>query len=122
MPPLYAFRCSDCGLEIDRPVLHPEFPSPCCGAPLRRLYRVAFHRSMPEHWNHSVGAYVSNHQEFKDALKRKGDEASERLGTEHRYVEADIRNAGQTDDGREDIERGNRGSGRDESKRRIFTP
>ena len=40
---------------------------------------------MGEHWNQAVGEYVSNRQEFHDALKRKSDEVSERLGIEHDF-------------------------------------
>lgn len=119
---IYAFRCSDCGASYDHPH-HPEFPSPCCGAPLRRDWRhVTVRRSMPAHWNHSVGAFVRNEADFGDALKRKGDEMSERTGTDHRYTTADLDNCGATDDGLEVTHRAARDSGRVEPKRRIFTP
>lgn len=35
---------------------------------------------MPEHFNNSLGQYVNNERQFKDGLKRKSDEASERMG------------------------------------------
>jgi hypothetical protein len=43
---------------------------------------------MREHWNDAVGRYVSNRQEMSDALKRAGDEYSERTGldTQYEYV------------------------------------
>ena len=40
---------------------------------------------MPEHFNTTVGGYVSNEREMRDALKRVRDEQSERLGIEHNY-------------------------------------
>jgi hypothetical protein len=40
---------------------------------------------MQEHWNQAVGQYVSNRQEMSEALKRQGDEMSERTGIHHDY-------------------------------------
>lgn len=35
---------------------------------------------MPEHFNHSVGEWVTNRRAFYDALKRKSEESSVRTG------------------------------------------
>jgi hypothetical protein len=35
---------------------------------------------MPEHFNHSVGEWVSNRRQFYDALKRRSDQSSARTG------------------------------------------
>jgi hypothetical protein len=40
---------------------------------------------MPEHFNNSVGAYVSNERQLRDALKVASEEATYRLGTDHNY-------------------------------------
>lgn len=118
----FAWTCVDCGQGYDHPH-HPEFPCHVCGGRLRRDWRhVSMRRSMPAHFNHSVGAFVRNDADFTDALKRKGDEQSERLGIEHRYVRADLDNCGVTEDGMDDTRRAARDAGKTEATRRFFTP
>jgi hypothetical protein len=46
---------------------------------------------MEAHFNPAVGRHVSNGRDFRDALKRASDEASENTGMEHRYVPIDMR-------------------------------
>lgn len=58
-----------------------------CGCKARRVYTpLAFKKPWEPHFNHSVGQYVRNEQEFRSALSRGSDEASERTGMEHRYT------------------------------------
>jgi hypothetical protein len=48
------------------------------------------------HFNYTVGKFVRNEQEFRDALKRAGDKNSEKTGISHNYEylhPADIRSA-----------------------------
>ena len=40
---------------------------------------------MPEHFNHTVGGYVQNERQVRDALKELSDTQSERNGIEHNY-------------------------------------
>jgi hypothetical protein len=115
---IYAWICSNCGARYDHPH-HPENPCPLCGGQLRRDWRhVAVRRPFEPHFNHSIGEHVRSHGEFTDALKRKGEEVSERLGIEHRFVEADPTNCGAGPD--EATERANRASRGAEPTRRIF--
>lgn len=63
---------------------------------------------MPEHFNHSVGSYVSNERQLRDALKVASQEASRRSGMDTNYEfmsPADMADAGShgvTDEGLED--------------------
>lgn len=75
---------------------------------------------MEPHWNHSVGGYVRNRLDFEDALKRRSDEASERLGTEHRFRPVDHDCVGATEEGLDLTWKAERDSGKTDSKRRIF--
>jgi hypothetical protein len=67
---------------------------------------------------------VRGRRDFEDALKRKGDDLSERLGMEHRFapIEAgDSKEAGGvTEDGLDATRRAARDAGRTEAKRRTF--
>jgi hypothetical protein len=80
---------------------------------------------MAPHWNNAVGGYVRNLREFDDALKRKSDEMSERLGKEHRFRRVDWADAaaagGVTEDGLDATRKAQRDTGKDEPTRRLFT-
>jgi hypothetical protein len=80
---------------------------------------------MEPHWNNAIGAYVRNRAEFEDGLKRKSDEASERTGTEHRYVPVewvDAKSAGRvTEEGLDKTEQARVDLGQQDLKRRHFT-
>lgn len=73
----------------------------------RRWKRVwGFHmaRVWHEHWNPSTGSVVSSRQQFRDDLKRRSEEATERTGIPHNFVEVDITDKkalGVTDEGLE---------------------
>jgi hypothetical protein len=84
-------------------------------------HHVATRRDLAPHWNVALGAYVRNRREFEDGLKRKSDEASERLGIEHRFAAVDYADRpGVTEDGLDDTRKARRDTGKTESKRRIF--
>lgn len=98
--PIYAFRCRECGRtseSIRRDVL------PCnCGGVLRRDFRFAFKPPTPAHFNHSVGAYVTNDRDFRDKLKEKSEEASARFGLDVSFAPIDYHDkasVGVTDEG-----------------------
>jgi hypothetical protein len=46
-------------------------------------------RSFPEHFNNSVGEFVSNKRQFYDGLKRQSEVQSIRTGVEHNYQPVD---------------------------------
>lgn len=58
---------------------------------------------MPEHFNPSVGQYVTNKQSFTDALKRKSESATLATGIEQTFQPVDLRtdpsSFGVTDEG-----------------------
>jgi hypothetical protein len=66
---------------------------------------------MPEHFNYSVGSYVSNERQLRDALKVASDQASHKSGmdTEYEYLTAaDMAEPsahGVTDEGLDDTRR-----------------
>jgi hypothetical protein len=66
---------------------------------------------MPEHFNHSVGEWVSNKRQFYDSLKRKSEQSSIRTGMDvdlQPLTPSDMAEAsahGVTDEGLEDTRR-----------------
>lgn len=99
--PNYLYRCPWCGDEFykyfqfadSNTIVYCGHDGVACD---KVLGVAAFHRAMPEHFNHSVGKYVSNEREFRDDLKRASDEASQRLGLPHNFVPIDMRDPAQT--------------------------
>jgi hypothetical protein len=72
----------------------------------RRYTKPAIKLSMPEHFNDSVGEYVSNERQFNDALKHKSDSMAERLGMNVNYQPidwSDRKALGVTDEGIEHL-------------------
>ena len=103
----YQFRCPSCGRTVTTNA--PADTAHCpCGNHAARDFSFGVTRSIPEHFNQSVGAYVSNERQLRDALKVASEEASYRIGMEHNYEylsPADMADAGShgvTDDGLED--------------------
>lgn len=93
-----------------------------CGQ-YRQVLRFSFARSMPEHFNHSLGTYVSNSGQAQSALSRQSDEMSARMGFDHTYElidPSDAHAAGVTGEGLEATERRAVDDGRVETKA-IFT-
>jgi hypothetical protein len=90
--PSYEHVCSGCsGLTFVTKNLR-EDHCPLGHRQVRRSWGFqAFHRQIGDHFNHSVGKYVSNTRELRDELKRGAEKQSEDLGLEHNYVMADMR-------------------------------
>lgn len=63
-----------------------------CGdpGPLKRVFAVALHRPMQEHFNNTVGKPISDMRQFRNELSRMGDEYSERNGIETNYQPVDM--------------------------------
>lgn len=109
----YQYQCQDCFYELPLDVyagigISISNPCPCCGGLLVRRCSFTFRRSMPEHFNTSTGAYVSNERDFRDGLKRKSEEMSIRTGMTHNYQPVDVTDMkalGVTDDGLEETKR-----------------
>lgn len=96
--PTYTYRCNQCGDERYQVMSfaeHDDFrpwdlPHPDCGV-YHQVLSLNFHRSMPEHFNNSIGSYVSNPAELTTALSRKSDVMSERMGFAVKYETVDPR-------------------------------
>lgn len=87
--PLYQFRCGKCGSVFTSDV-RTTYICPLGHTDVKRKYAFTFGVGVREHWNGSVGKYVSNEQHLKDELARAGDKASEETGMHHSYVMADV--------------------------------
>lgn len=88
--PLHDMQCRSCG-RLETHTYIPE-PYPCsCGGVLTRKFSFAIQKPWQPHFNHSVGKYVHNRQEFHDALKSASDHASAYTGTEHNFQPTDLR-------------------------------
>lgn len=79
----YQYKCANCRVVFTTLSRTEIPPCPFCGNVSTRDFSFFFKPDTPEHFNHSVGEYVSNERELRDALKRQSDEASERNGIEH---------------------------------------
>lgn len=113
--PVYAFACP-CGSRLERFVSQMSPPSPplcpTCDTRMSRRFSFSFRRSMPEHFNSSIGSYISNERDFKDGLKAQSEAATLRTGIEHNFVPADISEPaayGVTDEGLDSTYRAHHG-------------
>ena len=80
--PEFQYKCASCKVTfttLSRTVIP---PCPVCGHESTRDYVFQFRPDIPEHFNHSIGQYVTNERQLRDAIKRQSDEASERNGIE----------------------------------------
>jgi hypothetical protein len=68
---------------------------PNCGLTARRRFSFNPKPMFQDHFNTSVGKYVTSDQQFRDELKRGSEAATLRTGLEHHYepVEAGDRDA-----------------------------
>lgn len=82
--PIYELRCLECGAEIESwaPITVGKSSTSCsCGGLARRVYTPpAMVNGFQAHFNHSIGRFVNNEREFRDALKQGSEEASARMG------------------------------------------
>lgn len=139
---LYEFKCTKCGqtytstnrnLRIaqddpDRRVCierNGRGSSIICFGNLKRVFGFNLKRSMPEHFNNSVGKYVSNESKLRDEFKRLSETATARTGIPHNYVPVDPMDKetlGVTDEGldatHDDMVR--RGEKDETSKRKVI--
>ena len=95
MPAEWEFECQGRGCEGHRFLAQTREPQACPRghgpAEFRRVFTFgAFHREMPGQYSQAVGRYVQNKRDFKSALSRASDEASENTGMEHRFVPIDM--------------------------------
>jgi hypothetical protein len=81
----FQYKCPSCRFIFVTESRSEIPPCPLCGHLTKRDFVFNTRNSVPEHFNHTVGGYVSNEGELRDALKRVGDEQSERLNIEHNY-------------------------------------
>lgn len=82
----YQYRCPSCrsvytlegSIHDDMPEMR---PCPRCNFNgSKRDFSFNHTPSMPEHFNHSLGRFVSNNRQFEDGLKQQSAEMSERMG------------------------------------------
>ena len=83
--PVYQYRCRSCQrlFHLDVPADRAQCPD--CRNTSVRIFDFQARASLAEHFNMAAGQYVNNQREFRDALKRRSDEVSERLGIEHDF-------------------------------------
>jgi hypothetical protein len=60
-----------------------------CGAHPTRVWSFNHSRTVPEHFNNSVGEFVTNKRQFYDGLKRQSEASSIRTGIEHDFQPVD---------------------------------
>lgn len=79
---IYEYKCpthptvhKDSDVRADRVTLYCDFCQDF--TTFHRVFRVAVKPSMQPHFNRSVGQPISNMTQFRDALKRRGEEMAE---------------------------------------------
>ena len=80
----YQYRCPSCGQTVISESRADKAHCPC-GHQASRDFSFRVTRGIPEHFNQSVGAYVSNERQLRDTLKVISEEQSLRLGVDHNY-------------------------------------
>lgn len=78
----FQYKCAQCQVIFTTLSRTDIPPCPVCEQQATRDYVFQFKPDIPEHFNHSIGRYVTNERELRDAIKRQSDEASERNGIE----------------------------------------
>lgn len=97
--PIYEYQCRLCPTKVETRALDTPFH---CSVPMRRLFSFAIRRSVPDHFNHALGKYVTGNRQLRDEFKRQSDDATERTGIVHQYEPVDFRDTealGVTDEG-----------------------
>lgn len=102
--PLYSYRCVQCDAETITTYRGDELVRICriCGnRKHRRVWSVSFQRSMPPHFNQTVGKYITNQRQFRDELKRSSEQYSLRTGidADFRPIDRDPSSLGVTEEG-----------------------
>lgn len=110
---MYSYLCDNCEVENHCLTFKPigeKIQDKCdeCGYPTltRAICRISTHLSMPEHYNHSTGQYVTNKRAFTSQLDAKSDEMSARMGVDIKYKPvdpADQKALGVTNDNAQEI-------------------
>ena len=138
--PLYKFQCDECGeramkemtfaehdekthkfdgkIYLSEPRYH-ECPEADVKGNWMQVFDFVFKRGTPDHYNHTVDAYVTGERDFNDKLKMQSDAMSERMGftVDYEMVDPGEPEAyGVTQDGIEETERRAVAEGRQEVK------
>jgi hypothetical protein len=107
----YQYHCQGCRHFFTTLSRDSIPPCPVCGTVATRHFSFGIVRSVPEHFNYSVGSYVSNERQLRDAIKVISEEQTYRTGVEHDYEylsRADLADAtahGVTEEGLDDTYR-----------------
>ncbi len=99
---MYEYRCQGCGRKVMSDERGDQVVTRCCGQIGNRVWAFSVASVMQEHWNQTLGAPVSSMAGFKEGLKIKSEEASERTGIDHNFQPVDLtdtRGLGVTEEG-----------------------
>lgn len=98
---IYEFRCKSCGADYsattqrDKAAMESRIENGfniCdCNGMIRRVFSFSIKPTTPDHYNRSVGQYVTGDRQLRDAMKQQSDIATERTGIEHNFVPIDSR-------------------------------
>lgn len=112
--PVYVFRCTECGQEVQalRALGDTHLPlCPVCQTITRRVFTPPAVKLFREHFNHLTHSLTSSWSQHKRNLKEAGEKLTERTGIPHSYVPmepvdmADPEVCGVTDHAVETLER-----------------
>lgn len=106
--PTFDFSCQHCGAVIEdvyQPIRETSSTMRCpeCSGLARKILAFpSIKKSMPDHFNTSLGKHVNNEREYRDGLKEASERASARAGHEMNFSPVDMRDKaalGVTDEG-----------------------
>lgn len=90
----YEYRCPECRNTILSPHRADRSVAWCRKCTEyrehRRVFGIYVARGMVEHYNQSIGAYVTSERQFRDELKRGAELETLRTGIEHNYEPVDM--------------------------------
>lgn len=91
--PLYEFRCRQCGhtrVKADSSAASIPMCPTCDAQSWGRVFSFSTTRMVHDHYNLTLGRGVSGERDFKEGLKQKSDEMSQRLGMSVDYKPVDL--------------------------------
>lgn len=91
--PDYQYLCKSCQHVTDvKGSMHEEMPIHLhclCGAQMQRMYSPPVFHRFHEHFNTSLGKVLNSKRDFKTSLYEAQEQATERLGWQQHFREAE---------------------------------
>lgn len=103
--PVYEFKCDSCGLQIEKYYQFTDAQVAECHGMMRKLLPKFQYTRFSEVYSPGLGKEVNSRGRYKEELKIKSEQVSERTGILHNFQPVDLSDKkalGVTDQGIED--------------------